>query len=181
MRIIAGEARGRRIRGPRGRVTRPALDQLRESVFSILGEAVEGCAVLDLFAGAGAFGLEAVSRGAASAIFVERDRSALLALEHNIQDLGFAGRCRVVRADALRFEPRGIHDLIFVDPPFALFDDAEEPLALVRRLERLLASALGPGGTLLLRIPTGSGIELSRPAADQRTFRASTVLFFENP
>ena len=107
MRIIAGEARGRRLVAPRGRETRPPLERLRESLFSILGEAVEGAEVLDLFAGAGAFGLEALSRGAARATFVERGRDALEALLRNVKELGFTARARVLRGDALSSPPLG--------------------------------------------------------------------------
>jgi 16S rRNA G966 N2-methylase RsmD len=107
MRIIAGEARGRRLVAPRGRRTRPPLERLRESLFSILGEAVEGAEVLDLFAGAGAFGLEALSRGAQRATFVERDREALEALLRNVTELGFTARSRVLRGDALASPPLG--------------------------------------------------------------------------
>jgi 16S rRNA G966 N2-methylase RsmD len=107
MRIIAGEARGRRLVAPRGRQTRPPLERLRESLFSILGEAVEEAEVLDLFAGAGAFGLEALSRGAARATFVERGREALEALLRNVKELGFTARSLVLRGDALSSPPLG--------------------------------------------------------------------------
>src|SRR2546422_4878742 len=114
MRIIGGEARGRPIRTPAGRETRPALDRVRESVFAILGERLEGASVLDLFAGAGGFGLEAVSRGAHRVVFVERDPAALRVLERNIRDLGFGGRAEVVKGDALRrSSAEGPYDVIF--------------------------------------------------------------------
>jgi 16S rRNA (guanine966-N2)-methyltransferase len=132
MRIIAGIAKGRRLVGPKGLDTRPPTDRMREAIFSSLGAAVEGRAVLDLYAGTGAFGLEALSRGAASVTFVEQDRRALSALRKNIEAVGLGGR--VVADDvsrALRSEPAGF-ELAFVDPPYALsHSDLGEVLDLV--------------------------------------------------
>src|SRR5512141_2155348 len=100
MRIIAGSHRGRRIVAPRGRDTRPTSDRVREAVFNLIGP-VDGADVLDLFAGSGALGLEALSRGAASATFVEADRAAAEAIVSNIEKLGLEG-ARVYREDAAR-------------------------------------------------------------------------------
>lgn len=121
-RIIAGQARGRRLAVPPGRRVRPTTDRVRESVFSMLGsmDLVVGARVLDLFAGTGALGLEALSRGAAEAVFVERDRAALAALRANIGTCGFGSRARVVASDAERFLAAGgtAPDLVLADPPY---------------------------------------------------------------
>jgi 16S rRNA (guanine(966)-N(2))-methyltransferase RsmD len=125
MRIIGGADRGRRLKAPRGLRTRPTGDRVRVTLFDILGPAVAGTRVLDLFAGTGAVGIEALSRGAARAVFVERDRDALRALRANLAALGL-GRdaARVVGADALAALPvlaasEAPFDLVFLDPPYA--------------------------------------------------------------
>src|SRR5215468_11831534 len=100
MRVVAGRLGGRRLRAPRGRDTRPTSDRVREALFSMLGP-LEGARVLDLFAGSGALGIEALSRGAASAVFVERDPEAVRTIERNLDRLRLIG-ARVVHGDALR-------------------------------------------------------------------------------
>ncbi len=100
MRVVAGEFRGRRLRAPRGRRTRPTADRVREALFSMLGD-VAGARVLDLYAGSGALGIEALSRGAASAVFVERDPRAVAAIRRNLDASGAEAAVR--RQDALRF------------------------------------------------------------------------------
>src|SRR3954467_15650634 len=120
MRIISGQWRGRRLVAPAGNATRPTSDRVREALFSILG-ALDGERVLDLFAGSGALGLEALSRGAASATFVERAPAALRVLRDNVADLGASAE--VVAADA-RAHLRAAraqgaqYDLVFLDPPY---------------------------------------------------------------
>ena len=134
MRIVAGERKGTRLHAPAGQGTRPTSDRLRESLFSILGD-VSGLRVLDPFAGSGALGLEAISRGAASATFVELNPPSLRALEANIATLGVADRATVHRGDALRFAERlaaGAFDLALADPPYTR-DDAAGLVALFRR------------------------------------------------
>src|SRR5438093_1591004 len=181
MRIIAGEARGRRIHTPPGRGTRPPLDQVRGSIFSILEDRVEDAAVLDLFAGSGAFGLEAISRGARSATFVESDRTALEALARNLRELGFLARSQIIQGDALyRPSAGGPYDLIFIDPPYAMFEGPETTWAVITRVDALVENALRPGGSLLLRHPPKYRLAPKRKPADLRTFGNTTVLFFEN-
>ncbi len=119
MRVIAGEYRGRRLKVPPGVRTRPTADRVRESLFSILGD-IAGLRVLDLFAGSGALGIEALSRGAASAVFVERDRAAAALVQANLDALGLADRGRVVRLDVLRWLEAGSPvDVAFADPPYS--------------------------------------------------------------
>lgn len=121
MRIIAGSARGRRLVAPDGETTRPTSDRVREAVFNILFSSggVEDLVVVDLFAGTGAYGLEALSRGASHATFVEADRNAASALSDNIETLGFADESDVVIGDALRWLTREqTVDVAFCDPPY---------------------------------------------------------------
>ena len=122
MRIVGGEARGRTLRAVPGSGTRPTADRVRQSLFDLLGQRMEGLAVLDLYAGTGALALEAISRGASGAVLVEHDARACAVIERNASGLGFAGRCRLVRAGLpgalarLRGEK---FDLVFSDPPYA--------------------------------------------------------------
>ena len=121
MRIVAGSRKGHRIAAPKGAVTRPTGDRVREAAFSLIGP-VEGAAVLDLFAGSGAMGLEALSRGAASCVFIERDRDAARVIQSNLEKLCLVGAVVTTRdvAAALRDEhDRGRrYDLVLVDPPY---------------------------------------------------------------
>lgn len=126
MRIVAGAWRGRPLAAPPGEATRPTADRVRQALFDMLlhapwggGALLEGAAVLDAFAGTGAFGLEALSRGAGGASFIERDRAALAALRANIAACRAEPRCRVISGDALR-PPQGAPvGLVFLDPPYA--------------------------------------------------------------
>lgn len=126
MRIVGGVWRGRSLVAPKGRTVRPTSDRAREAVFNILENGREfedlemaGAMVCDLFAGTGAFGLEALSRGAARALFVERDPAARAVLEDNIARLGAADRARVLAVDAIRLPAAaGPCDLVFLDPPY---------------------------------------------------------------
>ena len=121
MRIIAGQWGGRRIQAPKGKDVRPTTDRTREAWMSILGERIPGARVLDLFAGSGALGLECLSRGAREAVFVERARGALRALEANVKALEAGDRVRIVRGDAFSYVAgleAGAFDLALADPPY---------------------------------------------------------------
>lgn len=131
MRVVAGLAGGRRLRAPAGRTVRPTSERVREALFNSLGslDAVAGATVLDLFAGTGALGIEALSRGAASATFVDADSRAVAAIRENLGVTGLEGRARVVQADVGRFLADGppppdpvtatLYDVAFADPPYA--------------------------------------------------------------
>ena len=136
MRIIAGSHKGHTIHAPRGSDTRPTSDRVRENVFNILGP-VDDAIVLDLYAGSGAMGLEALSRGAAQAVFVERDPDAVRAIERNLDKLRL--RATVLRKDAIAVVAADTrkYDLVFVDPPYEMYADIEPQLA--RYLPSLLA------------------------------------------
>jgi 16S rRNA (guanine966-N2)-methyltransferase len=122
MRIVGGEWRGRTIRAPRGSLVRPTLDRVREAWMSIVQPWLTDASVLDLFSGSGALGIEALSRGARSATFVDSDPRSLAALRSNLALLGAAHRATVLRADALRFASAlapDAYDVVFADPPYA--------------------------------------------------------------
>jgi 16S rRNA (guanine966-N2)-methyltransferase len=162
MRIIAGTRKGHTIQAPTGRGTRPTSDRVRENVFNILGP-VDDASVLDLYAGSGALGLEALSRGAAQAVFVERDSDAARVIERNLDKLGL--RATVLRQDAiavLAAEKRK-YDLVFVDPPYDMYTDLEPQLA------RYLPRVLGEHGTVV--VETDARTQPALPL-DERTSRA---------
>jgi 16S rRNA (guanine966-N2)-methyltransferase len=134
VRIVAGEFGGRRLAMPKDARVRPTADRVREAWMSILADAIPGARVLDLYAGSGALGLEALSRGAASATFVELNPPSLRALQANITALGVGERVTVHRGDALRYAEgleAGAFDVVLADPPYAR-DDAARLVALFR-------------------------------------------------
>jgi 16S rRNA (guanine(966)-N(2))-methyltransferase RsmD len=128
LRVIGGTARGRRLLAPKNRLIRPTSDRVKESLFnivSVLLGSFEGCCVLDIFAGSGALGVESLSRGAASAVFIDRDKEAAALIRKNLKMCGFSDRARVLERDALpaltllgRSEPP--FRLVFIDPPYGL-------------------------------------------------------------
>jgi 16S rRNA (guanine966-N2)-methyltransferase len=160
---VAGEFRGRRLAAPRGVRTRPTADRVREALFSILGD-VNGARVLDLYAGSGALGIEALSRGAESAEFVERDPRAAAVLERNLTSLGLDQA--VHRQDALRFLVRseGTFDLVFVDPPYDSASLLAEPLS-----ERLPAVTV-EGARIVTESDKRMPLELPFPLLTERTY-----------
>jgi 16S rRNA (guanine966-N2)-methyltransferase len=125
VRVVAGSARGRRLLAPAGPSTRPTADRVREATFNALGSrGAVGGTVLDLFAGSGALGIEALSRGADAATFVDNDAKAVAVVRANLEATGLAERATVVRTDALRFlGGAGRFDLALLDPPYACSDD----------------------------------------------------------
>jgi 16S rRNA (guanine966-N2)-methyltransferase len=133
MRVVSGELRGRRIVAPGGTATRPTTDKVREAVFNALGslDLLHGSHVADLYAGSGALGIEALSRGAEHVVFVERDRSALTAMRENLADLGLEARAKVVPGDVMAMVASIDADVVFVDPPYE-FDAWERLLSLIR-------------------------------------------------
>jgi 16S rRNA (guanine966-N2)-methyltransferase len=161
VRIISGSRKGHTIQAPSGRGTRPTSDRVRENIFNIVGP-VDDATVLDLYAGSGAMGLEALSRGAASAVFVERDLDAIRAIERNLDKLRLRGT--VLRQDAIAVlagEKRK-YDLVFVDPPYEMYTDLEPQLA------RYLPSVVAQDGVVV--VETDKRIEPALPL-EQRTSR----------
>ena len=144
MRIISGTAKGRRLQSPKGMGTRPTSDRVREAVFSILGERIHDARVLDLYRGTGAMGLEALSRGAKEALFVEKDRRVTKVLASNIESCGFGGICTVASRDVQAFlksaeESQG-WDIVFADPPYAGAEGSLTLSALSKRAKSLKRS-----------------------------------------
>ena len=120
MRVITGSARGCQLKAPKGLDTRPTLDQVKEGLFSVIQFEIEGRRVLDLFAGSGQLGIEALSRGAASAVFVDAGREAVSVIGENLQRTHLQDRARVLRTDYLSYlnSCRETFDLVFLDPPY---------------------------------------------------------------
>ncbi len=174
MRIVAGTCRGARIFAPKGLDTRPTSDRVREATFNLIGP-VDGAAVLDLYAGSGALGLEALSRGAESAVFVDSDRDACRTIGRNLEKLRLTG-AEVACRDVLRFlaSERRRFDLILVDPPY----DVVESVAV--RLATYLPAVLAESGLVVLE--SSSRIEPELPPLAQRTSRrygSARVTLFE--
>jgi 16S rRNA (guanine(966)-N(2))-methyltransferase RsmD len=169
VRIIGGLWRSRILEFPDAEDLRPTPDRVRETLFNWLGQDLSGMACLDLFAGSGALGFEALSRGAASVVMVEKDAAALRALRENASKLG-AGNLTVVRGDALEFarETRSRFDVVFVDPPYRLGLQAAA-LALVRRL-------LAQHGRVY--VESASAFEPPRGWTLLKSARAGSVRFF---
>lgn len=130
IRVTGGTLRSRKLLTAPGRDVRPAMDRLRLTLFDVL-QSVKGARALDLFAGTGAIGIEALSRGAAHATFVDLDTTYV---ERNVEALGLADRSRIVRDDAFAADLPGPYDLIFVDPPYALYAAPQPFVDLLRRL-----------------------------------------------
>src|SRR5688500_13537138 len=134
MRVIAGSARGRKLKTPKGDAVRPTSDKVRGAIFSILlaRRPLEGATVLDLFAGTGALGIEALSRGAKTAVFVEKDSRTAALIEENLAATGFTERGRVIRVDAERFPLGDLppFDFVFADPPYALVQESRAVAAM---------------------------------------------------
>jgi 16S rRNA (guanine966-N2)-methyltransferase len=134
LRIIAGEFKGRRLKAPAGRTVRPTGDRVKEAWFSILQQSIPDARVLDLFAGSGALGFEALSRGAVSVDFVETRKASLAAIRDNATTLNVGDRVTIHRSDALRFAERlqsAQYDVAFADPPYAS-DEAERLVTVFR-------------------------------------------------
>ena len=173
MRIIAGTHRGARIGAPKGIATRPTGDRVREAAFNLIGP-VDGARVLDLFAGSGALGLEALSRGAAGVTFVESDRVACRTIADNLAKLKLTG-ARVTCGDAVSAVRRdtGPYDLILVDPPYETWRDLEPRLA--QHLPRLLA----PGGLLVVETGQRTEPQLPLPIRTSRRYGSARLTLFE--
>jgi len=167
MRVVAGELGGRRLISPPGDDVRPTSDRVREALFSILGDVSE-LTVLDLFAGTGALGIEAISRGAASAILVDTDPRPA---EANVEALRIGDRCEVVRSDAARFLRReaGQFDLILCDPPYRL------ARRLASDLDTLLPDRLAPGARLVFESARSEPVDLGLPLRGERVYGSAMI------
>jgi 16S rRNA (guanine966-N2)-methyltransferase len=177
MRIIAGERKGHTIFAPKGLDIRPTSDRVRENVFNIVAPWVEGARVLDLYAGSGAMGLEALSRGATAVVFVESDAEAVRAIERNLDKLRLTG-ARVVRADATTGLAQETaagrqYDLVLADPPYAMTDYD----TLARYLPRVLAE----DGLLVLESAARTEPALAQLAVrTSRKYGSTRITVFEH-
>lgn len=174
MRIVAGERRGTRLAAPPGRSTRPTSDRVRESLFAILAD-VAGARVLEPFAGTGALGFEALSRGAASVVFCELDGAALAVLRENTVRLRYADRCTIRRQDGRRRlaadAAAGVtYDLILLDPPYRVLP------TLIPDLDRHLPVLLAPGGRAVLESDARHDAPgLALPTVTERVYGGTRV------
>jgi 16S rRNA (guanine966-N2)-methyltransferase len=156
VRIIAGQFRGRPLQAPAGLATRPTADRVRESLFSMLASRIgsfEGLRVADLYAGSGALGFEALSRGAEHATFVDTDRAASAAIKANGDKLGIGERIRILGASALSLPKADAFDLILADPPYA----AASGSAVVKSVDQ--AGWLAEGGWLAVETERGDSVD----------------------
>ncbi len=151
MRIIAGTFRSRQLKSLKGLALRPTSDRLRESLFNVLAERISGCRFLDVFAGTGAVGIEALSRGAADVVFIENHSPAATLIQKNLESLGVSGCARILKLDALRVlqrlaaehTPESVpFDIIFLDPPYAAADEYRRVLAFLGSAPFLAPGAL---------------------------------------
>jgi 16S rRNA (guanine966-N2)-methyltransferase len=173
VRIVAGSRKGARIFAPKGKETRPTSDRVREAAFNLIGP-VDKAAVLDLFAGSGAMGLEALSRGAASAVFVESDRDARRTIERNVAKLGLTGATVLCRDafQVLAAESR-TYDLVLCDPPYGFADYS--------RLAGYLKRVLAPHGLLVYETGAKEQPELEGlTVRTSRTYGSARLTLFEH-
>jgi 16S rRNA (guanine(966)-N(2))-methyltransferase RsmD len=177
MRVIAGRFGGRRLTAPRGAATRPTGDRVREALFALLGP-LDGLAVLDLFAGSGALGIEALSRGARHATFVDSAPAPVAAIRANVAALGLdAGEAEVRRQDARAFlrsarRPAHEYDLVLLDPPYRLAAE------LGRELSPLLPAVLATGGRVVSESDRRSPLELALPLTDERRYGDTLIRIY---
>jgi 16S rRNA (guanine966-N2)-methyltransferase len=180
MRVIAGRLGGRRFKAPRGTVTRPTSDRVRESVFALLGE-LDGARVLDLFAGAGGLGIEALSRGAVRAVFVDRDARALRVLKANLATLEIASNAAEVRrGDALAAlrsarARQETYDLVFIDPPYGQAHDWGPELSTV------LPPLLAPTARVVVESDRRAPLELQLGVELQRRYGDTLIRIHRHP
>jgi 16S rRNA (guanine966-N2)-methyltransferase len=172
MRVVAGRYGGRRLVAPPGSATRPTSDRVREALFSVRGGSVQDARVLDLYAGSGALGIEALSRGAASVLFVDRSPHAITAIRANLKALG-------IDADVRRLEARAAlrtasaradaYDLVFLDPPY------RRAAELGRELSEALPAVLAPGARVVSESDRRDALELDFPLVDERRYGDTVI------
>jgi 16S rRNA (guanine966-N2)-methyltransferase len=177
MRVIAGTYGGRTLKAPPGAATRPTSDRVREALFSILGTRVHDARVLDLFAGSGALGIEALSRGAQSVVFVDNATAAIKAINANLEVLNATARVR--QTDVLRFlaharELGAQYDLVFLDPPYRQAERFARPLS------EALPAVLAPGAVAVAESDRRAPLALELPLHDERRY-GDTLIRIHGP
>jgi 16S rRNA (guanine966-N2)-methyltransferase len=178
VRIIAGSRKGARIFAPKGPETRPTSDRVREAAFNLVGP-LEGARVLDLYAGSGAMGLEALSRGAARVTFVETDRDAVRAIERNLDKLGLTG-AEIVRGDAGRRIAADAalgrrYDLVLIDPPYPMLESA------LANIAPSIGSIVEPDGIVVVESQARATPDLPLPVRTSRRYGSTRLTVFEAP
>ncbi len=177
MRVVAGLYGGRRLVAPAGTATRPTSDRVREALFSVLGDVVQDARVLDLYAGSGALGIEALSRGAAAAVFVDHSPKAIAAVKANLAALGIDAQVRRMQARAALRPPPDLadpYDLVFLDPPY------RRAAELGRELSEALPAVLAPGARVVSESDRREPLELGFPLTDERRY-GDTVIRIHEP
>jgi len=182
IRVIAGTAKGRHLNLVPGDGTRPVMDRVKEALFNILGDAIDGSTFLDLYAGTGSVGIEALSRGASSAVFVDNDRSAVKTIEENLKTTGFTKQTQIVRADVRDFIRRPAstpYEIVYIAPPqykglwretLSLLDANAEHVAL--------------DGLVIVQIDPQEKTDVTLnvlSAYDERRYGNTLLCFFERP
>ncbi|HLW00439.1 MAG TPA: 16S rRNA (guanine(966)-N(2))-methyltransferase RsmD [Ktedonobacterales bacterium] len=185
MRIVAGEAKGRRLKHPKTAGTRPVIDRVKTALFDILGERVVDARFLDLFAGTGAVGLEALSRGAAQATFIELSQQVAAVLRENLRTTGLAEHAEVIRGDAFRFLDQAAaqgrrYDMVYIAPP-QYHQMAAKALAQVEHLP-----LTEPGALAIVQIFPKERVDLDQlplrtfRQVDERRYGSTLLLFYEH-
>ena len=185
MRIVAGDAKGRRLKHPKMAGTRPVIDRVKTALFDILGERVVDARFLDLFAGTGAVGLEALSRGAAQATFIELSQQVAAVLRENLHTTGLAEHAEVIRGDAFRFLDQAAaqgrrYDMVYIAPP-QYHQMAAKAMAQVERLP-----LTEPGALAIVQIFPKERVDLDQlplrtfRQVDERRYGSTLLLFYEH-
>ena len=180
MRVIAGQARSIPLLSPEGEGTRPTTDRIKETLFNIIRDYVYDCSFLDLFAGSGQIGIEAISRGAGHAIFVEKDRRIAELIKKNLEKTRFTGQGRVLRADVISAMPQlkseGPFDIIYMDPPYA--SGIEEQV--IRGIEEY--GLLADDGMIIIEAALDRTIDLNDTgftATREKCYKTNKHIFLE--
>ncbi len=181
MRVISGSARGHKLKAPKGLTTRPTTDRIKESLFNILAPDIYGCRFLDLFSGSGAIGIEALSRGAERAVFVDSDRNSLSVIKDNISAVKLEKKAEVIGCDVrtaiMRLSSdKALFDIIFMDPPYKK-GYTQETLTYIAE-----QNILAPDGYIVAEIsseeeiPSSDGLELKRI----KDYKTTKMVFFSH-
>jgi len=186
MRVIGGRAKGVKLAVPGGG-TRPTADRVREALFNIISDRLEGARVLDVFAGSGALGIEALSRGAASCVFVENAPAALEAIRQNLERARLGEAAKVVKLDATRStrklaRPGEAFDVIFVDAPYAVAAERDPARGINALLRACAEHLLAPGGTVIVEHAAGAFVvseSWGLRVVEKRTFGETELTFLE--
>ena len=177
MRVLTGQSKGKRLKVPRGKSLRPTAARIKKSMFDILGSEVFGTSVLDLFSGSGNLGIEALSLGASSCIFVEKNPATAGIIAQNLRSCGYAERSRILNFDfrkalsMLSAENCGF-DIVFIDPPYEFYEKTD-PHSLAREIR----SVVGEEGVMVIEHPSGNGMKSEGFNVRTRKYGGTSVSF----